>query len=353
MRLSRHIAAWARLRQRNRRRQSGLALHTRGPVTHVVILDGTLSTLEPGCETNAGLTYRLLAEGGPRASVSLFYESGIQWADWVSTHHVIVGRGLNRQIRRAYGFIASRYRPGDRIYLFGYSRGAFAARSLAGMIGHMGLLTGQHATVRNIRQVYRHYQCTPNVPAAAEFSERFCHQHVPIEMVGVWDTVKALGLRFPILWRLSEPTYAFHNHALSADVRRGCHALANDETRLAFAPELWETQDGRSGHVEQRWFPGSHGDIGGQLGGFDAARPRSNVPLVWMLENAEVAGLDLPEGWRARYPRDITAPSVGTLRGWGKLFLLRSQRRIGLDPSETFHPAIDRHEALHRAAALG
>ena len=102
----------------------------RGPVTHVVILDGTMSSLEPGNETNAGLTYRLCREMG--SQLSIYYEPGLQWRDWRSARDVIMGRGINRQIRRAYGYLASRYRPGDRIFLFGYSRGAYAVRSLAG-----------------------------------------------------------------------------------------------------------------------------------------------------------------------------------------------------------------------------
>ena len=100
----------------------------RRPVDHVVILDGTMSSLHPGHETNAGLTFRLLREGGRRHGLSLYYEPGIQWTSWTQAQDVIQGRGLNRQIRRAYGFLASRYRPGDRIFLFGYSRGAYAVR---------------------------------------------------------------------------------------------------------------------------------------------------------------------------------------------------------------------------------
>ncbi|SNT33337.1 DUF2235 domain-containing protein [Tropicimonas sediminicola] len=345
-RLNRQFAAWVRLRRANRHRQSRPALRERGPVTHVIVLDGTMSSLSPGDETNAGLTYKLLASEGPRASLSLYYDAGIQWQDWVSTHHVVLGYGLDRKIRHAYGFLASRYRPGDRIFLFGYSRGAFAARSLAGAIDRLGLLEARHATVRNVRQLWRHYECAPESVAAADFSRLHCHCDVPIEMIGVWDTVKALGVRLPLVWRLNEPTHAFHNHALGRHVKRGCHALAHDENRLAFAPELWETHGGNGGIVEQRWFPGSHGDVGGQLGGFSEARPRANVPLVWMLEHAEAAGLMLPDGWRELFPQNIAAPSVGTWRGWAKLFLMRGRRRIGMDPSETFHPAIDRQADL-------
>src|SRR6056297_308624 len=113
----------------------------------------------------------------------------------------MMGRGINRQIRRAYGHLASRYRAGDRIFLMGYSRGAYAARSLAGVIDRVGLLRVEHATERNIVTAYRHYQSTSGSDAAKVFAEAHCHAETPIEMVGVWDTVKALGLRLPILWR--------------------------------------------------------------------------------------------------------------------------------------------------------
>lgn len=97
---------------------------------------------------------------------------------------------------------------------------------------------------------------------------------------------------------------------------------------------LWRATDDVPGHVEQVWFPGSHGDVGGQLGGYEAARPLSNVPLVWMLSRAEAAGLPLPEGWADRFPADDRAPRFGTWRGWAKMFFYRRRRRRGGDPSE-------------------
>ncbi len=132
------------LRPGQRSGQSAFA-RARGQVTHVLILDGTMSSLTPGSESNAGLTYRLLSEvGGP--SLSVYYEAGLQWQDWRATPDVMMGRGINRQIRRAYGYLASRYKAGDRIFLLGYSRGAYAVRSLAGLIDTVGLLTSEHAT---------------------------------------------------------------------------------------------------------------------------------------------------------------------------------------------------------------
>lgn len=310
----------------------------RGPLTHVIILDGTMSTLEPGHETHAGQTYRLLCEMGPQ--VSVFYEAGIQWTDWRSTLDVLMGRGLNRQIRRAYGYLASRYRPGDRIYLMGYSRGAYAVRSLAGVIDMVGLVRAEHATVRNIRTAYRHYECAPEGHYAREFAQAYCHDQIEIEMIGVWDTVKALGLRLPVLWRWAELRHAFHNHMLGPSIKAGYHALALDETREVFDPILWDCPEGWVGRVEQMWFPGAHGDVGGQLSGFEAARPLSNVSLVWMLDKAETCGLPLPTGWRDRYAVDPKAPSVGTWQGWGKIFLMRKKRKVGATPSECFHDTV-------------
>ena len=319
------------------RAEQGPPRTSRGRIDHVIILDGTMSTLEPGCETNAGLTYKLMEEAAKQSRVSILYEAGVQWRNWSETLDVIEGRGINRQIRRAYGFIASRYRPGDRIFLFGYSRGAFAVRSLAGAIDQVGLLEAEHATERMIKQAYRHYECSPDSPAAKEFVKAYCHDAPPIELVGVWDTVKALGFRAPVLWRLSEERHAFHNHELGSTIRHGYHALAMNETREAYDPVLWTSPPGFEGQIEQVWFKGTHGDVGGQLGGFEDARPLANIPLVWMLEKAEMCGLPLPEGWKDRFPCEADAPSVGTTRGWGKFFLLRKRRVIGEDRSELVH----------------
>ncbi|MFM2350437.1 MAG: hypothetical protein RIR04_1403 [Pseudomonadota bacterium] len=309
----------------------------RGVVDHVIILDGTLSTLEKGQEGNCGLLFRLLTENGISANRTVYYEPGHQWDGWRNFPALAQGTGINAQIRRAYGWLASHYREGDRIYLFGYSRGAYAVRSLAGVIDRIGLLTRQNATERMVRQSYRHYKTGPDSPAARAFAALYCHRSAPIQMVGVWDTVKALGVRLPLLWMLTDKQSAFHNHQLGASVRHGFHALAIHETRAVFDPVLWECPEGRESTVQQVWFRGAHGDIGGHIGRFAACRPLANIPFVWMLENAERVGLLLPAGWVARFPCDPKAPMVGTFRGVGMIFLLRRARVIGRDRSESIH----------------
>lgn len=336
MRLGERIRGWLKLAPWISTTTSPL---TRGRVDHILIIDGTMSSLEPGEETNAGLTYKLLCESAQASHMSIRYEAGVQWKRWRDFLDVVEGRGINRQIRRAYGFIASRYRPGDRIFLLGFSRGAYAVRSLAGVIDKIGLVKAEHANVRNIRQAYRHYQFNPAGASAKVFAGQMCHENVEIEMVGVWDTVKALGLRVPLIWRLSKTDHDFHSHELGSSIRNGFHALAMDENRDIYAPVLWHCPQDWEGSVEQVWFRGTHGDVGGHLGHFHPARPLANIPLVWMLDKAEGCDIRLPEGWRNRFPQDPDAPSMGYFRGWGKMFLKRRKRVLGRDRSESIHPS--------------
>ncbi|SHI48105.1 Uncharacterized alpha/beta hydrolase domain [Palleronia salina] len=341
--LARQLLSWL---GRGRHLEQTAPTARRGPVTHVVILDGTMSSLEPGRETNAGLTWKLLRELSPAADLSVRYEPGIQFTSWRQVRDVAEGRGLNRQIRRSYGWLASRYRPGDRIFLFGYSRGAYAVRSLAGVIDRIGLLRPEAATERNVHMAYRHYRTIPDSHGAREFARLFCHAAVEVQMIGAWDTVKALGLRLPVVWRWSSMAHRFHNHALGPTTRSGFHALALNETREAYRPVMWRLDGAWDGDCEQVWFPGTHGDVGGQLDGVRAARPLANISLVWMLQKAEAQGLRLPEGWRARFGTDPQAPSIGLNRGWGRIFVARTPRVVGADRSERLHPSVLARGAL-------
>ncbi|WP_253279637.1 DUF2235 domain-containing protein [Loktanella sp. 3ANDIMAR09] len=321
------------------RRKSNAAREP-GQATHVIILDGTMSSLAQGYETNAGLTYKLLREAGHQANLTVYYEAGIQWRGWRDTLAVLSGHGIDDQIARAYGVLASRYRPGDRIVLMGYSRGAYAARSLSGMIGRVGLLRRQQATTRAVRQAFRHYQRQSAPEVLARFRARFCYDATPVAAVGVWDTVRALGL--PVIWRFIENNHDFHDHHLGDHVGQGFHALALDERRRAYMPVLWDTDASDAARVDQVWFRGTHADVGGHLDGKSEVRPLSNIPLVWMLDRLSQAGMALPDGWRDRFPTDPDAPSVGQWHGWAKLFLWRVPRRSLTDPSERLHETVRR-----------
>lgn len=336
-RLNRRIARWLQARFGRAGPQTA-PRQGRAATIHVIIIDGTMSSLHPDCIGNSGRTFRLLQDMG--SAVSLYYQPGLQLSHWRKAGDIVTGRGINRQIKAAYSWLASRYRPGDRIFLFGFSRGAYAVRSLAGIIDQVGLLRLDAATERNVRDAYRHYRAATIGDAARAFHKAHCHDKVPIAMIGVWDTVKSLGINMPLLWRLSVSKHAFHNHRLGHCVEHGYQALARDETRVAFKPILWHSEPGFPGQLEQMWFRGAHSDIGGQLGGFEAARGLANIPLVWMLEKAEAAGLPLPDGWQSRCPQDPQAPMKGTFRGPSRWLVSRKPREVGVDPSERFHPTI-------------
>jgi uncharacterized protein (DUF2235 family) len=320
------------------------------PRNLVFISDGTLSSLKPGTETNAGLLYRLLTETGRNPYQHFDYDPGVQGSGARKWFNAVTGMGINLTICQGYGFLASHYRRGDRIYLFGYSRGAYAVRSLAGMIGSVGLLRQESATHSNIRRAFRLYERNGEPErsnARAKFIGWNCHDDVPIEMVGVWDTVRSLGLPYPILSRLAQMATEFHDHALGDHIRHGYHALAIDEDRSAFAPILWQRSPHWQGRLEQTWFAGVHGDVGGNIGKHAAARPAANIPLNWMLRRAERHGLILPEGWQARFREDPAAPQIGNRTGIAALFLLRRPRTTGNADGEVIHLSIrDRMAAL-------
>lgn len=318
----------------------------REALTHVVLLDGTMSRLSHGDETNIGRTYRLLSEVPRRAGLRLHYQPGLQWQGWHSAHEVIAGIGLNRQIQRAYLHLARHYRPGDKIVLMGYSRGAYGVRALAGMIDRVGLLRAAHLDLATRRRLYTLYRNDPEGAAARAMRAALCHPGCQVDFLGAYDTVCPRQPRALLVWPVLPAPPAFRDASLGKAVRIARHALALEETRAAYRPLIWQSDpaDAMSGRVRQMWFRGSHGDVGGQLGGLAWARPLANIPLVWMLSEAEAAGLALPMHWRNRFVTDASAPGIGMNRGIGLLFVLRRPRPVGHDLSEALHPS---------AAALG
>lgn len=267
-------------------------------IVHVVVMDGTLSSLEEGFETNVGLAYRLLKRNaGP--GVTLHYQPGLQFdrGDLLaSAWSVLTGSGLDLQIQQVYGALASRYQPGDEIFLIGHSRGAFA--------------------------------------------EDCCHLEVRIAAIGVWDTVKALGLRLPGLWWLFKAKYQFHNHQISACVGAGFQAMALDETRDTYRPKMWDDTPDRPVHLQQVWFVGNNGDVGGQVMGSPQTRPLSNIPFVWLMQRLQDCGLPLPKAWEDEFTQDVHAPSTGNWSGLNWLFWARSRRVVGRFRSESLHPSV-------------
>jgi uncharacterized protein (DUF2235 family) len=191
-----------------------------------------------------------------------------------------------------YRFLCQNYEEGDQIFLFGFSRGAYTTRSLAGLIRNSGILKrGQESHEDKAIELYRDY--APETAPDGEDSVRFraAHSHdSDVEFIGVWDTVGALGIpgldgRFRILKGLD---WQFHDVALSSKIKHAFHALAIHEHRTEFMPTLWEKKaDAPADQVlEQVWFSGVHSDVGG---GYPEAG-LSDVTLRWMMDKAEEHG---------------------------------------------------------------
>ena len=306
------------------------------PKWHVIVLDGTLSSFERGRETNAGQLAKLLSKSRPE--VYVYYEPGLQFNGWRSVWSLLTGKGIGDQIQRAFGVLSSRYDPGDKIVLAGYSRGAFAVRSLSGMIDRVGLLKPEHATERMVELAWSHYRRLMSEETLQDFRDEYCLTDITIEAVGVWDTVRALGL--PYVNKVYKDPYAFHSYDIAECVSSGFHAMALNESRLAYNLEKWNASTRPDKELRQVWFRGVHGDVGGHLSGFEAARPLSNIPFIWVVENLEAKGLPCPENWQDRFQTDPKAPSLGIWRGWGRFLPIRKRRMVNLKAGEEIHTSV-------------
>jgi uncharacterized protein (DUF2235 family) len=206
------------------------------------------------------------------------------------------GLGISDNIKAGYTFLASNYERGDGIYIFGFSRGAFSARSLAGMIRNLGILRREKCYL--IDYAYDRYRDRAESwrPKGAD-AIRFRAQHTwgdeTISFLGVFDTVGALGAPFGILlgWAIDKLFHcAFHDTQLSSIVSSAYHALAIDERRLPFAPTMMSpNKNHNDSNFEQKWFPGVHSDVGG---GYPQAG-LSDISLEWIAEKARQHGLNL------------------------------------------------------------
>jgi uncharacterized protein (DUF2235 family) len=184
------------------------------------------------------------------------------------------GYGITKNIEDAYQFLMDEYQEGDRVFLFGFSRGAFTARALAGMLNKCGLLVkGSNNLIPYASKMYKRGKDSIAWGFKATFS-RECKPH----FVGVWDTVKSVGMLIP---------RKFPNATLNEDVKFGRHAVAIDEKRSKFRPNLWD-EPGFSGQsIKQVWFAGYHSDIAGS----HKADGLPNIALRWMLDEAGKQGL--------------------------------------------------------------
>ncbi|MBX9825349.1 MAG: DUF2235 domain-containing protein [Xanthobacteraceae bacterium] len=271
-----------------------------------IFLDGTWNAVDDN--TNVWRMKALCAtsssEGAPQL---VYYDIGVN--GFVGG---TVGKGLSQNVREAYEWLIDNYNIGDDIFIFGFSRGAYTARSLAGLIAKHGLL--KPGSPLGVAQIFARYQrpddrtlwklgelqaqgALTNVTLEEQWMMKYS-QPVKIKMVGVWDTVGSLGIPFFSIAGISRSTFGWLHTGLRLSIENGYHALAIDEHRRDFAPTLWSVRwpnDPKAvfaaprplASVEQRWFAGAHANVGGGY----ASDLLAQVPLRWLMKNASRHGL--------------------------------------------------------------
>jgi uncharacterized protein (DUF2235 family) len=272
-----------------------------------VFLDGTWNVV--GDNTNVWRLRSLCApvgtDGSPQAT---YYEKGVN-----GFLGGVFGDGVDTVIRNAYQWLVDHYDSGDEIFIFGFSRGAYTARSLAGFIAKCGLL--QAGGALGVTQLYNRYRRKDastiwalldaqqhGGPGDLTLEEQLMLKYslaIRIKLVGVWDTVGDLGIPWYSLEGLKWwSTEGFLTTGLRRPIDHGFHALAIDEHRLAFTPTLWTVWHSTNPDpdapppralesVEQRWFVGAHANVGGGY----ASDLLPQVPLRWLMKKASLHGL--------------------------------------------------------------
>lgn len=235
---------------------------------------------------------------------------------------MVGGAGTRDRIQEAYAFLSENYRQDDNVYLFGFSRGALAARSLAGFADTVGLLLGKEK-LEYVDEAYALYEDGMDGQhsrlrkllrkmTGREQPNREEGTTLPIYFIGVWDTVAALGL--PGRGRhLSAPFTAYHQTELPSNVRYARHALSLHELRRSFEPLLWTGTSPRNPDqsLRQVWFAGAHADVGG---GYDKTE-WSDIARDWMTEEATSVGFQMAKPFRPRTPAG-TAPLHHQIKGF-------------------------------------
>jgi|CXWL01.1.fsa_nt_gi uncharacterized protein (DUF2235 family) len=318
----------------------------------IVLCDGTWGTKirEPdagGNLSNVGIFSDLILDKDAAGNDQILkYDTGVGTNSGLRDKLFggMFGSGLADNVKEAYTFLVNHYVPGDEIYFFGFSRGAFTVRSTAGLVRKCGIAKNDDpALIDRAYEIYRHRDkgdpTAPDTNEAKEFRGAHAVWPMVIRFIGVWDTVGRLGIPAPryLQWLgpFSPAKYEFRDTDLSRSVEFAYHAIAVDERLRVFEPTLW-SQHPEAEHqtMEQAWFPGVHSDVGG---GYTSAG-LSNGALHWLAEKARATGLALDGDALAKFPTD----PLGLLhdkRSFPMSLLPQHTRKIG---------AADRgNESLH------
>ncbi len=221
------------------------------------------------------------------------------------------GTGIEENIRVLYRFLIYNWEPGDEIFMFGFSRGAFTVRTLAGFMNKVGLVDkdGDYF-VPDLYACYENNQAEGSAEWDHAFrkikNRRPCP---PIKFIGVWDTVGSLGAPGLLGWLVNSGKYEYHNVGITPVMQHCYHALAIDERRKPFKPTLWERPAGWNGTLEQAWFCGVHTGVGGS-GKWDGL---ANEALHWVVEKAEDLDLEFDSTYLGPFQPCFNAQLVDSM----------------------------------------
>lgn len=277
------------------------------PKRLIVCCDGTWNTpdqLNGGQSAPTNVTKLALAMAAADAGGTeqrTFYHPGVGTKRSERIRGGAFGFGLSRDVRDAYRFLVTNFEPGDEICFFGFSRGAFTARSTAGFVRNAGILRHEHADrIDEAYALYRSRHAHPRGIEARLFRQSYSHE-TRIRFIGVWDTVGALGIPLSGLRFINfvNRRWQFHDTDLSTTVDAAFQAFAIDEKRQPFRPTVWTKQQSDvAQQVEQVWFAGVHCDVGGGYSDHSLA----DVPLLWMVDKARGCGLAIDQDVLMRGP---------------------------------------------------
>jgi len=260
-----------------------------------------------------------------------FYDDGVG-ADGTPIEKLLggaIGEGLFQKIKDGYSTISSVYEAGDEVFLFGFSRGAYTARSLAGMIADCGLPTNDPDSnlVDTAFQAYRNKDQRQAILATLG---AYGLVKANLTMVGVWDTVGSLGI--PAFLGAVDPlVYGFLDTSLNPAILNAHHAVGIDERRQEFPATLWTSPPAPGQTMEQVYFCGVHCDVGGGFAddaGTETAL--SDITFSWMMAKAQALGLVFNPGVLSSYPSPIDKKAALDTKheSWSPLWLFPKPRDI-------------------------
>jgi uncharacterized protein (DUF2235 family) len=240
------------------------------------------------------------------------------------------GLGLYQKIKNGYTRIAHLYEPGDELFLFGFSRGAYTARSLAGMIAICGL-PEKSFDDSLVETAFSAYRDKNQRAALLQSLSAFSMGDAKLSMVGVWDTVGALGIP-SIIGGVSPLLYGFLDTGLHPDVLNAYQALAIDERRVEFPPTLWTSAPTPGQTIEQVWFCGCHSDVGGGTSpaASDNGTALSDITLSWMMNKASALGAVFTPSALKQYSMPVAAKCAldEIHESWSPLWGFPNRRHI-------------------------